>query len=93
MGFTEKKIIITFFKNHTAVKGSGEYSFLDGSKYVGEWEEINSIKLRHGTGTFINGPESYVGEWSNDFMSGHGEYIFCSGLIEFLEHAAKFNSI
>lgn len=59
----------------------GRFTFSDGSIYDGEFEnrENGTIKVRHGKGTFSNGPESYTGSWENDFMQGEGRYIFSSG--------------
>ena len=57
----------------------GVFSFDDGSTYDGEVEIRDGIKVRHGRGTYSNGPESYVGAWANDLMNGEGQYKFASG--------------
>ncbi len=61
--------------------GKGVFVFPDGSKYDGDWIEVNHIKQRSGHGTFTFGRETYVGEWSNDTMSGNGIYTFSSGSV------------
>uniref|UniRef100_K3WM15 MORN repeat-containing protein 5 n=1 Tax=Globisporangium ultimum (strain ATCC 200006 / CBS 805.95 / DAOM BR144) TaxID=431595 RepID=K3WM15_GLOUD len=35
--------------------------------------------VRHGVGTFVNGPERYEGDWESDQMHGKGAYQFASG--------------
>ncbi|KAF1331174.1 Phosphatidylinositol-4-phosphate 5-kinase, partial [Globisporangium splendens] len=35
--------------------------------------------VRHGVGTFVNGPEHYEGDWESDQMHGKGVYQFASG--------------
>ena len=45
------------------MKGTGTFTFSDGSTYVGEWESLGDTpKIKSGTGTFTSGPESYEGE-------------------------------
>ena len=63
------------------ITGKGIFAFSDTIKYDGEWIEDVKIgkKLRHGLGTYINGPEKYEGAWDFDFMQGQGKYTFSSG--------------
>ena len=59
--------------------GNGDFTLPDRSTYSGDWLETAGVKCRHGHGTFTMGTETYVGEWGNDAMEGHGEYTFSSG--------------
>ncbi len=61
--------------------GSGDFLLPDNSKYSGEWKVVNGLKQRCGTGTWISGPEKYVGQWDNDSMNGQGEYTFSSNSV------------
>jgi hypothetical protein len=62
--------------------GSGSFSFPDGSRYEGEYSHIGEAsKMRHGKGSYVNGPERYSGEWSGDKMNGQGTYEFASGAV------------
>jgi hypothetical protein len=54
----------------------GTYTWDDGAKYVGEWQ--NNKSHGQGTYTWADG-EKYVGEWQNDEMHGQGTYIFSTG--------------
>ena len=56
--------------------GKGQYSWLDGSLYEGDFEK----DLRHGTGTFKwpNG-ESYKGDYFQDQRTGQGIYSWPDG--------------
>mmetsp|Transcript_14778 Transcript_14778/g.19165 ORF Transcript_14778/g.19165 Transcript_14778/m.19165 type:complete len:111 (-) Transcript_14778:360-692(-) len=58
---------------------SGSFVFVDGSTYDGEYNEVDDVRLRHGQGTFADGPDVYSGNWENDVMSGEGKYMFASG--------------
>lgn len=57
--------------------GSGEYSFANGSKYVGEY----NLGMKHGQGKYIftDGQSYYFGKWENNLMSGNGEQVFSNG--------------
>ena len=57
----------------------GAYTFTDGEKYVGEWQDDK----RHGQGTytFADGTQ-YVGEWQDNKWHGQGTYTFANGTIE-----------
>ena len=61
--------------------GSGDFLMSDGSKYSGEWKEINGQKVRDGMGTMTSGPETYKGQWVGDKMNGEGVYSFASGAV------------
>jgi hypothetical protein len=63
----------------------GCFTFSDGSSYDGEFENREALKVRHGKGKYLNGPESYSGSWENDNMHGEGEYTFASGRENVLE--------
>ena len=54
----------------------GTYTWDDGAKYVGEWQNNKS----HGQGTQIwaNG-DKYVGEWQNDKRTGQGTHTWANG--------------
>lgn len=45
----------------------------------GEFVTLDGKVVRHGVGTFVNGPESYEGQWENDQMHGRGVYHFATG--------------
>ena len=64
--------------NSTGTPGTtwGTYTFSDGSKYVGEFQ--NGEFHGQGTLTFANGSK-YVGEWQNDKYHGQGTYTQSSG--------------
>lgn len=66
-------------KEPEIVTGHGKFSLPDGSEYDGEWKETHGQKVRDGQGTFICGPEKYVGTWVSDRIQGKGEYSFSSG--------------
>ena len=58
--------------------GFGVYTWTDGSKYSGYWENNTA----HGFGRLehANG-EVYEGNWENDKVSGYGEYLSIEGKI------------
>lgn len=60
---------------------TGSFAFADGSRYVGEYIEEGGVRLRHGTGRFDDGMESYDGAWVKDEMSGSGTYCSASGAV------------
>ena len=58
------------------------FLFTDGSKYEGEWKmSEEGLKVREGFGSYITGPEKYVGTWKDDKISGSGVYNFSSGAV------------
>ncbi|CAM9546050.1 unnamed protein product [Heterosigma akashiwo] len=59
--------------------GTGSFIFVDGGRYDGGWFSENGVKYRHGTGTYVDGPETYEGEWDRDKMQGKGKMIFATG--------------
>ena len=63
--------------------GFGEFDYMNGDVYIGQWEIIDKLRKRHGHGKFthsISGlTENYEGEWSNDSMEGYGVYNYLSG--------------
>jgi hypothetical protein len=63
------------------ITGTGEFHLADGSKYNGEYKQVDGKKTRDGQGTFTFGPEVYTGQWVNDKMHGKGEYRYASGAI------------
>jgi hypothetical protein len=63
------------------VTGSGEFVFLNGSRYVGDWKSTGDVKQRDGEGTYTNGPEEYTGQWVDDRMEGRGKHTFSSGAV------------
>jgi hypothetical protein len=60
---------------------TGAFNFPDGSTYIGEFKELNGVKLRHGKGTYTSAQESYVGRWETDKQEGEGVYKFNSGAV------------
>ncbi|OQR89361.1 transmembrane protein, partial [Thraustotheca clavata] len=62
-------------------KGTGTFTFSDGSRYEGDYESFQFMTMRHGHGTFWCGPEKYVGSWQKDQMDGQGRYEFASGAV------------
>ena len=54
-------------------RGNGKFVFPDGSTFEGEWEQDGDQPMvRQGAGTFTFGPETFVGTWVNDVMTGEG---------------------
>lgn len=68
-------------KEPEIVTGNGHFNLPDGTEYEGDWKESHGKKVREGHGTYVCGPEKYVGNWVNDRMHGKGEYHFSSGAI------------
>jgi hypothetical protein len=60
---------------------NAKFSFPDGAKYEGDYAKIEGKNVRHGQGTYINGPEKYIGTWEFDKMRGKGQYHFATGAI------------
>jgi len=58
------------------VNGVGTYTWSDGDKYVGEWQD----EKKHGQGTYTtaNG-DKYVGEYKNGKSNGQGTYTWSDG--------------
>jgi hypothetical protein len=56
--------------------GQGTYTFLDGTKYEGEWKDGD----KHGQGilTFLDGAK-YEGEFKDGKFNGQGIYTYSSG--------------
>ncbi|KAF0704312.1 hypothetical protein AaE_015003 [Aphanomyces astaci] len=54
-------------------------SAMTGFSLDGDYQSFNQVVMRHGRGTFINGPEKYNGSWHKDQMEGKGVYSFASG--------------
>lgn len=57
-------------------QGKGEYTWPDGRKYTGEFE--NDMKCGFGVLEFADG-RKYVGEWKNDKQHGKGHFHMTSG--------------
>ena len=59
---------------------TGTFVFPDGSKYDGGWIlNDEGLRVRHGYGVYVEGPEKYEGEWNEDSMDGAGKFFFASG--------------
>jgi len=54
----------------------GTYTWDDGAKYVGEWQ--NNQSHGQGTQTWANG-DKYVGKWQNDKRTGQGTHTWANG--------------
>ena len=54
----------------------GTYTWDDGAKYRGEWQ--NNKSHGQGTHTWANG-DKYVGEWQNDNRNGQGTQTWANG--------------
>ena len=52
--------------------GTGVFTFASGSKYTGEWRIQDARRVRHGRGTYVDGPETFEGQWADDKMNGTG---------------------
>ncbi|CAG9314971.1 unnamed protein product [Blepharisma stoltei] len=73
------------------LSGHGEFDYMNGDVYVGQWEIIDKAKKRHGHGKFLHAlnpqneesklTEEYEGQWENDQMHGYGVYKYISGAI------------
>ena len=63
--------------------GYGEFDYMNGDIYIGQWEIIEKVKKRHGHGKFTHSlsglTEEYEGEWNNDQIEGYGVYKYLSG--------------
>jgi hypothetical protein len=61
-----------FFKSGN-LDGIGNFEYLNGSVYEGDWKE----NRKHGRGQFIetDGRTVHVGEWENDYKHGKGTFI------------------
>lgn len=66
----------------TPVVHTGVFVFeKDGSRYEGDFVEIDGRRLRHGNGRWSLGPEECEGEWQEDLMHGEGKIRFASGAV------------
>lgn len=62
--------------HHGKMYGKGKYTWLNGDKYEGEWEDEKRTK---GKFTWANG-NSYDGEWLlGKYFHGQGTYIWANG--------------
>ena len=52
--------------------GSGVFTFASGSKYTGEYQIQDERRVRHGRGKYVDGPETFEGQWADDKMNGTG---------------------
>ena len=55
------------------LNGKGVYSFANGARYEGDWEDGKSHG--HGVCSCANG-NRYEGAYQDDKMHGHGRYFF-----------------
>ena len=53
--------------------GRGEFSYVDGERYDGEWE--HGKRCGYGVSYFADGNIQYDGEWKDDFYSGNGVLV------------------
>ncbi|KAI8897629.1 hypothetical protein BC833DRAFT_592995 [Globomyces pollinis-pini] len=60
---------------------TGSFIFPSGSKYDGEYKEVEGLLIRNGQGVhYCNLTQStYTGQWENDKMNGKGRIDFASG--------------
>lgn len=60
---------------------SGAFVFLARPhlRYDGDVSELGGVRVRHGTGSNVDGDTQYIGEWLNDAMHGQGTITFASG--------------
>ena len=54
-------------------------TFVDGSRYEGEYVVVDGQRKRSGKGTMIQGPETSEGDWADDKLHGAGEIAFATG--------------
>jgi hypothetical protein len=47
--------------------------------HPGDWVQIDGKRLRHGKGVFIDGKDTFDGEWVMDAIEGTGTYSFGTG--------------
>ena len=64
------------FENHSWNSCFGTITFLNGDKYIGEWDEDK--KNGFGTLSRLNG-DKYFGEWDEDKKDGQGTLAFSNG--------------
>lgn len=66
-------------KEHQVLK-SGSFIWTSGSKYDGEYKEVDDVIYRHGIGTYFCSVTNttYTGQWDMDKMSGKGKIHFSS---------------
>ena len=63
-------------RTDAALPASGTHSCTEG-----EWLIKDGVKMRHGTGMFVDGMaegQTYEGEWKDDAMSGRGVFRYAS---------------
>lgn len=64
----------------TPVVHTGIFVFeKDGSRYEGDFVEIDGRRVRQGNGRWTLGPEQCEGQWQEDLMHGAGKIRFASG--------------
>lgn len=61
----------------------------DGSKYDGEYNVVDGLKIRDGQGVYTSGPERYEGQFKDDKFNGSGKYQFASGMFSKLNSSYK----
>ena len=61
--------------------GTGVFTFVDGSRYEGQYDTENDCRVRSGTGTLTQGPETSEGEWKSNRLHGAGKCAFASGAV------------
>ena len=59
--------------------GEGLFTFVDGSRYEGQYATEDGVRRRNGFGTLTQGPETSEGEWVSDKLHGVGRCAFASG--------------
>ena len=59
--------------------GEGLFTFVDGSRYEGQYATEDGVRRRNGFGTLTQGPETSEGEWVSDKLHGTGRCAFASG--------------
>ena len=59
--------------------GEGLFTFVDGSRYEGQYATEDGVRRRNGFGTLTQGPETSEGEWRSDKLHGTGRCAFASG--------------
>ena len=73
------KTIEDMFNDYVRLSPSKTLTWLDGSKYTGQW--LNQMKNGLGTQTWHNG-DKYEGQWLNDKQYGYGKATYTDGTIK-----------